>query len=733
MIVAGIIMPGSAETRGLLCVGGIIVIGVGFVTTLMSFYRRTSADVAFVRTGAGGSTVVLDGGIRVFPFLHKVLEINLRTMKLGVNPRGQNALITRDNLRANVLAQFYIRVQADTEHILNAARSLGENSVNAAETVEALVSEKLVSALRAIASQMDLFEIHTKRDEFAEKVKEHVKSDLEANGLLLESVTISELDQTDPAELSDNNVFDAQGKRKITEITAAAAVERNSLERQAEYARKLKDVETRQQILGLERQQAESEAQQATEIAKVRADRDRESQEALITQQRQVELAKIEKEKQVQTQEIGRQQAIEIARAQQEQAVQSAQIVKEQQIQMATVERDKSVSVADRQRQIAVAQQETARAKAEEQALQAGAEREKASQQVTTVIQLAESEREASKKLIAARQAIEQDKLKAQTQADVDAYTQEKQAQAERNAAMQQAEARLQLAEADASAKEMVARGEKAQQMVAVEVAREQVSVEQAQVQVERQQLENRQEFAEAGIQLEVQKLTIQAGRDVQMEFARAMASFLANGNMTLYGTPETANLMLDNMAKGFGLRSLVDGFVNGSGGNNNNNSGNGGNGNGTGNGFHSPANGNGNAANGHIPNGNGSLAPLRNNNASNSGSDALGSLLSQIGGILQPAISRVTGSGTAAASPETAAQVAQSLAANPAFLAALHNALQAEEREQETGNREQAAVSTPNTQHPIPTHAVVVEANTTMPTATASAHVGEATTIIVP
>ena len=207
--------------------GGGVVTCVGALMTYMSFYKRTAADMAFVRTGRGGNKVVLDGGAMVIPIFHRMLEINLRTMKLGVNPRGQNALITRDNLRANVLAQFYIRVQADEEHILNAARSLGESSVNA-EAVEALVSEKLVSALRAIASQMDLFEIHTKRDEFAEKVKEHVKSDLEANGLLLESVTISELDQTDPGELSDNNVFDAQGKRKITEITAAAAVDRNN-------------------------------------------------------------------------------------------------------------------------------------------------------------------------------------------------------------------------------------------------------------------------------------------------------------------------------------------------------------------------------------------------------------------------------------------------------------------------------------------------------------------------
>jgi uncharacterized membrane protein YqiK len=652
MMVTGLLgkllgLPITLSSGMVLTVAGGVVTFIGFGVTLMSFYRRTTADLAFVRTGYGGSTVVLDGGIRVVPFLHNVLEINLRTMKLGVNPRGQNALITHDNLRANVLAQFYIRVQADTEHILNAARSLGQNSVNA-ETVEALVSEKLVSALRAIASQMDLFEIHTKRDEFAERVKEHVKLDLESNGLLLESVTISELDQTDPGELSDNNVFDAQGKRKITEITAAAAVERNNLERHAEQARKLKDVETRQQILELERKQAEAEAQQQTEIAKVRADRERESQEAVIAQQRQVELAKIEKEKQIQAQEIARQQAIEVARAQQEQTVQAAQIAKDQQIQMATVEREKSVAVAERQKQIALAQQEMERAKAEEAALRASADREKAGQQVTTVTQLAEADREANKRLIAARQQIEQDKLKMQTSADVEAYTRVKQAEGEREAALQQAEAKRQLAEAEAAAKEMVARGEKAQQMVAVDVAREQVNVEQAKVAVERQQLENRQEFAQAGIQLEVQRLTIQADRDVQMEFARALASFLANGHMTLYGTPETASMMLDNMAKGFGLRAMVEGFVNGSDGE-----------------------GNSSAPNGHKANGsNGSVPALPR------GGDGVSGLLNQIGGLIGPALTKVTGADAGRTSPETANEIARNLAENPAFLAALKEAL---------------------------------------------------------
>ena len=626
------------QSQTVLGLSGFAVMAAGGVVTFFSFYRRTSADVAFVRTGQGGNKVVLDGGMTVYPMFHKVVEINLRTMKLGVNPRGQNALITHDNLRANVLAQFYIRVQADEEHILNAARSLGESSVNA-DAVEALVSEKLVSALRAIASQMDLIEIHTKRDEFAERVKEHVRRDLEANGLLLESVTISELDQTDPGELSDNNVFDAQGKRKITEITAHAAVERNNLEREAERARKLKDVQTRQQLLELERQQAESEAQQSTEIAKVRADKERESQEAIISQQRQVELAKIEKDKQIQTQEIARQQTLETARVQQEQAVQTAQIAKEQQIQMATVERERSVSLAERQKQIDVAGQETARAKAEEETLLAQAQREKASQQVTSVTQIAEAEREASKRLIAARQQIDQDKLRMQTSADVDAYTRIKQSEADQEAAVQQADAKKQLAEAEAQSKELIARGEKAQQMVAIEVSREEVNVESARVAVERQQMENRQEFAEAGIQLEIQKLNIQANRDVQIEFAKSVASFMANGRMTLYGTPETATQMLDNMAKGFGIRSMVEGFVSGP------------------------------HANGHSGNGNG---------ASNDSPDAVGTLLGQLGSLIQPAIAKVVGTNGEVQEKESSEALAKRLAEDPEFLAALKVAMSA-------------------------------------------------------
>ena len=117
---AGLFVPSlHGAERLIVAVVGVIVFLLGvLVTTVTSLYRKTSADQAFVRTGMGGSHVVMDGGALVLPVVHRVLDVNLQTMKLGVNPRGRNALITKDNLRADVLAQFYIKVQPDEDHIL---------------------------------------------------------------------------------------------------------------------------------------------------------------------------------------------------------------------------------------------------------------------------------------------------------------------------------------------------------------------------------------------------------------------------------------------------------------------------------------------------------------------------------------------------------------------------------------------------------------------------------------
>src|SRR5687767_11891040 len=292
---------------------GIVVLGVvGIAALFMRLYRKASANMAFVRTGLRGAFVVKDGGTLVLPVVHQVIPVSLETMRLNVERRGTHALITKDNLRVDLSAEFYIKVQANTDDILQAARSLGGRNVQP-DAVSELVQEKLVSALRTVAATKDLVELHSKRDEFASAVQAIVTHDLASNGLTLESVTISALDQTDPTQLQERNVFDAQGLRKIAEITQKAKVERNEIEQESSQHIVQKNVTTRKKVLDMERDQAEFEAEQKSKVANVRAAREREILEFKLAQDESVSRRDIEKMKMIETAEVERTLAVEQA------------------------------------------------------------------------------------------------------------------------------------------------------------------------------------------------------------------------------------------------------------------------------------------------------------------------------------------------------------------------------------------------------------------------------------
>lgn len=102
------------------------------------------------------------------------------------------------------------------------------------------------------------------------------------NGYLLEDVAIDYLEQTPKASLDPSNILDAEGIRKITELTAAQNVITNELERNEQLAITKKNTETREAMLALERQQADAEARQKREIATIQA---REQAETLKVQE----------------------------------------------------------------------------------------------------------------------------------------------------------------------------------------------------------------------------------------------------------------------------------------------------------------------------------------------------------------------------------------------------------------------------------------------------------------
>ncbi|MDX2006357.1 MAG: SPFH domain-containing protein [Meiothermus sp.] len=560
---------GAVQSTVTGAMGLLLLVGGLLAWLIAQFYIKPSANLAYVMTGLGGRKVMIDRGGFFFPILQRNVAVSLETMKLEVERKGPDALITKDNLRLDVKAEFYIKVEPKEDSVVNASRSLGEKSVTP-QAVSSLVFEKLVSALRSVAATQDLVEIHSQRDQFAISVQQLVRSDLEPNGLTLESVTISSLDQTSQELLSDTNIFDAQGKRKITEITQSALVERNRLEQEAKRAITVKNVETRKEILELERAQAEAEANQQAEVAKVTTAKQREADTYRIEQERLTREAEIAREQAVQAAAIERDKQI-LLREQEKQSTaierDRALLLKEQEKQTTDVEREKAVSLAERDKQIAITEAERRRADAERQNLEAQAEREKASQQVITVQQLAQAEREAQTKLITAKQAIEQDRIKRQTEAEVAAFAEVRKAEATKQSALLEAEAAITRARAEAEAQELIAKGQTANKMVDVDVEREKVNVEQAKVEVERQALENKQTFSAAALEFELQKLKTEALRDVQSELARSIGQFMSKGNMNIYGDPTTLAKMTEQYAQGLGVGQFMDGISAGSNG----------------------------------------------------------------------------------------------------------------------------------------------------------------------
>jgi uncharacterized membrane protein YqiK len=188
--------------------------------------------------------VVKDGGALKLPVLHDITWVNLRTLRLEVKRQREGAMITFDRMRVDMGVEFYVRVKPDQESIALAAQTLGERTMES-EKLRELVEAKFVDALRGVAAQMVLNDLHEKRTEFVQSVQNAVAGDLEQNGLELESVSLTALDQTPSEFFNPDNAFDAEGLTRLTEITQAKSKERNEIEQETRI-----DIEQRNLLPG---------------------------------------------------------------------------------------------------------------------------------------------------------------------------------------------------------------------------------------------------------------------------------------------------------------------------------------------------------------------------------------------------------------------------------------------------------------------------------------------------
>jgi uncharacterized membrane protein YqiK len=542
-------LPWLSRTVLMVC-GVILLLLFSIVVVITRLYRKTAADESFVRTGGGGRKCIIDGGAIVIPVIHEIIPVSLKTFKLDVDRTGPEALITADFLRADVKAVFYVRVKKEPEDIVQAATSLGTTSSDPT-AVQQLIFEKLVSALRTVAATQKLYDLNAKRAEFAEAVQRIVEQDLKSNGLTLESVTISSLDQAPlDAMRPQDNVFDAQGARTIAEQVQAQRVAKNIIERDADQKVKEQNVKTAQYVAQQEviEARAKAEAEAAKNIAVSET-----QQRAATVAAEQSQLAGIA--------QVKSQQEIKLAGVEQARAVEVADQDREKAAQVATVAKVKAVELARRDQQIAIAEAEKKRASAEAQQLVAEQERKAAEQAVVTVQVRATAEREKDKAVIAKQAEVEQQRIEQQMHADVAAYAEVKKADAEQTAAMKQASARITLAEATKQAKTLEAEAERAVQMVPVTVSQEQVKVQDSQVTVKIRDLEGQARFEKIARELQVDLARIAADKESRIAAAKAFGEALANAHITLWGDPSTFQKMAAAFYQGQATGTFVEGL----------------------------------------------------------------------------------------------------------------------------------------------------------------------------
>lgn len=543
---------------------GLIVLLIGTILFLMAkLYIKTPSNKAYVRTGMGGSKVIIDGGTLFIPMFHERMEILLETMKIEVLREGAASLLTKDMLRADVKAEFYIKVAKDPKAVIAAATSLGSKGINP-DSVKGLVEEKLVSALRSVAAQSNLEDLNSNRQAFAESVQALVEKDLTPNGLTLETTTCSKLDQANYETINTSNVFDAQGAKTVAEKTQKAIIEKNTIVREAEVQIAEKDLERTQKINDLKIKEEQSIAERAKQVLILQATNESEARKGKAEQDRLAQTAEIEATEKVSVREQEKDKAIKTATVLKEQAIEVANLTKAQTVSVQEQVKDQAVQVAEVDKEKAVLQKGTERAVVEQKKSEAENLATKAAQEVITTAEVATADRQKKVTIVNQEAIAETKKINENIQTDISAYKITKTASANKEAAENEAEAITVKAEAGFKSKEFEAKGNTAVQMVPVEVAKAQVDVNGQQVEVDGKLLKYKAEFSEVSIRLETNLAAINKDEAIGTAFATAMGVAFSHANMNIWGDGDTAVKMFQQFTNGQGTFLKLNALGNG-------------------------------------------------------------------------------------------------------------------------------------------------------------------------
>ena len=278
-----------------------VVVFIGFAVAVSRFYRKVGPEEALVITGWRGLKVATGEGIIVIPILHRADQMDLSVKRIEIARKGEAGLICRDNIRADIEVAFFVRVNNTVADISNVAQSLGCRRASSREALVELFDAKFSEALKTVGKHFDFVELYNERDKFKEEILKIIGTDL--NGYILDDCAIDFLEQTPVEKLSPTNILDAEGIKKITDLTAREHVLANNITREKEKTIKKQDVEAQEAILELERQRVEAVEKQKREIASLTAREEAEARRVEHEERLKAESARIRTDEELQVAE----------------------------------------------------------------------------------------------------------------------------------------------------------------------------------------------------------------------------------------------------------------------------------------------------------------------------------------------------------------------------------------------------------------------------------------------
>ncbi len=438
-----------------------IALGALFVFSLLimvaKFYNKVEQGQALIINKLRAEPEISTTGGMVIPIIHKKEIMDISTKRMMLERKGRSGLICQDNIRADIIITFYIRVNETKEDILRVAKQVGCERSSYPETLQELFEAKFSEALKTVGKQLDFTELFTQRNSFRDKIKEVIGQDL--SGYVLEDVAIDFLEQTSINDLDPNNIMDAEGIRRITELTAQQSVETNDLKRQEEIRIKRQDIEADEKRLELERQLADAQAKQEREIATVKAREEAETAKVVEEERSKSEQARIATEQVVAVAEENKQREADIAEQNRLRAVaiEEEKVTRARQIEQIDREKEVETLRIDKEKALEIEKKNIAEVQRDRISVEKSVAQEE--ELIKDLRVVSEANRLKDEQVIKAQAEAEEALVK-----DIEAAKAEEQAAEHRARKMQTiAEAELKAASKQAESKKILAEGEQAE------------------------------------------------------------------------------------------------------------------------------------------------------------------------------------------------------------------------------------------------------------------------------